>query len=134
MKRSMIWAMVPIPAMAAFRAWPGLAGAWAEGVALPLLQGLHRMSAALPFPLLEPLALLLTIALLRRRFRAMALALILGMYGLLWYPGYFAAPAPRYAAPAPRYDAPADAERLCLQLTDALNASALAFAPPFDAA
>lgn len=134
MKRSMIWAMVPIPAMAAFRAWPGLAGAWAEGVALPLLQGLHRMSAALPFPLLEPLALLLTIALLRRRFRAMALALILGMYGLLWYPGYFAAPAPRYAAPAPRYDAPADAERLCLQLTDALNASALAFEPPFDAA
>lgn len=127
MKRCLIWAMVPIPAMAVFRAWPDLAGAWAEGVALPLLQGLHRMSAALPFPVLEPLALLLLMGLLRRRSRALALTFILGMYGLLWYPAYF-------AAPAPQCDAPADPERLCVLLTDALNASALAFEPPFDAA
>lgn len=127
MKRSLICVAILAPAMAILRFWPGLAGLWMESAALPLLNALHRLSAALPFPLLEPLALLLLPGLLRRRSRALILAFMIGMYGLLWYPAYF-------AAPAPNCDAPADAEQLCLRLTDALNASALAFEPPFDAA
>ena len=127
MKRSLICVAILAPAMAILRFWPGLAGLWMESAALPLLHGLHRASAALPFPVLEPLALLLLMGLLRRRLRALSLAFILGMYGLLWYPAYF-------AAPAPQCDAPADPERLCVLLTDALNASALAFEPPFGAA
>ena len=109
MKRSLICVAILAPAMAILRFCPGLAGLWMESAALPLLNAMHRLSAALPFPLLEPLALLLLPGLLRRRSRALILAFMIGMYGLLWYPAYF-------AAPAPNCDAPADAEQLCLRL------------------
>ena len=56
MKRSLICVAILAPAMAILRFWPGLAGLWMESAALPLLNALHRLSAALPFPLLEPLA------------------------------------------------------------------------------
>ena len=127
MKRLGGFALTMAAAMAGFRCLPGLAAAWQRAFALPLLQALHRVSAAIPFPVLEPLALLLGAFCLNRRLRAAALAFVVGMYALAWYPGYFAAPV------AP-YEAPGDLEELCEDLTDALNASALAFESPCESA
>lgn len=116
-------------AMALFRLVPGLAATWCSAAALPLLHVLHRLTAALPFPALEPLALIALLCCLRRRPRAVALAMIVGMYGLLWYPAYFAAPVPDRETPDP-----ARLEALCVQLTEALNASPLQFDSPYEAA
>ena len=59
-------------AMAALRWVPGLAALWRDGVSLPALRTLNRWTGALPFPLAEPLALVLlgtALAALRRRPR-----------------------------------------------------------------
>lgn len=115
--------------MALLRFAPHLAALWQSALARPLLQGLHRLSAPLSFPLLEPLALLAACLCLNRRARGPVLGLALGMAALLWYPAYFAAPAPAYAPP--------DGERLevlCRELTEELNGADLQFDAPFDAA
>lgn len=113
--------------MAAFRLSPGLSALWQGHVARPALTLMHRLSAALPFALLEPLALVALLLCLHRRGRATTLAVILGMYGLLWYPAYFATPA----EPRPE---PGDMEAVCIALIDALNASDLTFDAPYDTA
>lgn len=127
MRRFWGFVLTLLATMAGFRLSPTLSALWQAHLALPALQGLHRLSATLPFPAVEPLLVAALAALRRRRARAAALAIVMGMYGLLWYPAYFAAPAPRPGLPA-------DVEPLCLQLIDALNASDLRFEAPFDSA
>lgn len=124
MRRIMAFVLALLTAMAAFRFISGLAGLWQGAIALPVLLTLHRLTGMLPFPALELLLPFLLIALLHHRARPVALALIMGMYALLWYPAYFTFPEPRYEAPG--------TEQLCVQLIDALNASDLAFEDPFD--
>lgn len=122
MKRLLRWLTILFTLMVLLRFIPGLAALWQEHAALPLLQALHRLTAALPFPLLEPLALASALALLHRRTRRIALAVVVGMY-MLWVPVYFAAPAPHYPA--------ADAEAVCMRLIEALSASPLSFDAPY---
>jgi len=125
MRRFAGWMLMLLAAMAAFRLTPGLAALWQGWIALPALGLLHRLTRALPFPALEPLLALALAGLCHRRARALVLALIVGVYGLLWYPAYF-------AAPVSRVEASADAEPLCVRLVEALNASNLNFGAPFD--
>ena len=109
------------------RILPILVRLWQRSLALPLLEGLHRLTAVFPIPLLElMLPAALASGLLRKRLLPL-LAGALGVYLLLWYPAYFAAPAPSPASAR-------DAEPLCLCLVDALNASPLAFESPLPSA
>ena len=124
MRRWMRFALTLLAAMAAFRLAPGLAGLWQGRIAQPALAWLHRLTAALAFPLLEPLALVGLLLCLRRRTRAAALAVSLGMYALLWYPAYF-------AAPAETSDPPGDVSAVCAELIDRLNDAPLDFDAPF---
>ena len=121
--------------MAACRALPAAADWWLLRVMGPAAGTLGRASAALPFPLAEPLALLLAasaaLGLLRAlvggprrllhwlRACALGLAVLAAGYALLWYPAYFAPSARPYpvfpAADAPRLHA------LCRELIARLN-------------
>ena len=120
-----IRAWLPWAAMAGFalalRLCPPLAAGWTRALSRPALLALNRLTAALPFPLAEPAALLLAAKLLRdalsrqgRSFLRTLLALAFG-YALLWLPPSLASPAPAYPAP----DA-ARLEALCDALVDAL--------------
>ena len=127
MARRWGWGMLGIGLWMAGCRWvPGLAALW-RGGAVRLLQGLHRMTAAAPFPVLEPLALgVICLGLGRRgpRRLAWALAAVFGMYAILWYPLYWAAPADMLPEPDPQR-----VEALCGELIDRLNGSALSFPP-----
>ena len=109
---------------AACRLIPPLAALW-QRAALPALKALHRGTAGVPFPVIEPLALiLLCLGLGRRGARRLTAALMamVGVYLMLWYPCYWARPAqPRGAADARAVEA------LCGRLIDALNGPAPAF-------
>ena len=114
-----------------------------EGCSKPATAALHRLTAPLPFPLAEPLALLLAdgaaLGLLRaarlslrsgwtplKRWAAgtaRAALLLLWALALLWAP---ARALPVEAMPAPDG---AQLEGLCEALIDALNGSALEFPP-----
>lgn len=82
---------------------------------------LHRLTAKVPFPILEPLAL--GVLLMPRRRWAV---LILGVFMVLW--------APRYFIPVGEYGVPEDVEGLCIRLIEDLNQAPLAFDEPFDTA
>ena len=137
MKRGIVCGILPGLA-ALIRFAPGAAATWMRVIALPALAALNRLTSGFDFPLLEPLALLAAAVglvgfspvrrspgrrLLRGTARVSAMAL--GMYALLWYPAYWAAPA---AAPNPPDTAALGS--LCSTLVDALNASPLEFADP----
>lgn len=130
MKWAYRWGIL-FAAMVAFRWVPGLAALWQRRVALPALAGLHRGSAGVPFPILEPLALgLLCLGLGRRGWRRLmgAAWVAASLLVFLWYPGYWAhtpeiLPAPE-AGPL---------EGLCYDLIDELAASPLRFSPPYEA-
>ena len=129
MRRGIVWGLAGIAAwMLACRFVPGLAALWQGAVSGAALGMLHRAAAALPFPVIEPLALAVPLmALGRRGPRRLAAALMVaaGMYALLWYPAYWARPA----QVCPRSEA-ARVEALCADLIDALNAAD----PDFDGA
>ena len=110
----------------------------------PMLALLHRATAGLPFPLAEPLALLLTVtavippllAALRRDVRALrrqlrhrlwAAALLAGSLALLWAPARAVPPEP-----VPPPDA-AGLAKLCEALIDGLNRTPLDFPEPAEA-
>ena len=103
--------------MAVFRAAPVFSALWQAHIARPVLLAMHRATAPLSFPVLEPLALAaLALCVCRhpmarlRRLTWIAAAL----FALLWYPAYWGQPAVEY----PPADAPA-LERLCLALIGA---------------
>ena len=68
-----------------------------------MLRLLHRLTARVSFPILEPLAL--GVLLMPRRRWA---AVVLGMLMLLWVPRYF--------IPVEEYEVSGDVEGLCLHL------------------
>lgn len=127
MRRWARGALVFAAAVGLLRAVPGLSALWRAGVSVPALGRLHRLTSRIPFPALELLVPALLVLSLRRRARTIVLTVAVGMYGLLWYPVYFADPVPR------RADA-GDVEALCLQLTEALNDAPLAFDADLDSA
>lgn len=109
-----------------------------NGVSLPAMAWLHRLTAPIPFPAAEALAMgIIAVALfeLARALRAfdpkalrrcaaglLCAALALGgLMELVWLP---AVAAPREAPPQPDAN---QLEWLCAELIDALNASPLAF-------
>lgn len=123
--------------MAACRWAPGFAALWRENASGPALAALHRLTAAAPFPVIEPAACALAALVLiyaaravrarRPRLLRRAAAVLLMpacAYALLWYPAYWAAPAEAHPTP----DA-ARLEALCGALTDELNGAALRFPP-----
>ena len=107
--------------MAACRFIPGFARLWTSHIALPALTRLHGATASLPFPLMEPAAVILLAFTLRDlvglRFRRALRRMLLAAAGfaLLWYPLCFDAPTPVSAAD------PAALEQLCLQTMDGLT-------------
>lgn len=114
----------------ACRLWPTLAGAWLRAVFAPVSGALAALAGECPFPLAEPLALLLAALLVFCLFRArraacLLLSLLLAGYALLWAPAY-SLPA-GHAAPAEVSAAQLTA--LCGTLTERLNAED-AFALP----
>lgn len=118
MRRVILGVLILSAWLAGCRWVPGLAAGWHGAMALPALRGLHRLTSAAPFPLLEPLALAALPGCLGRR-GLRRLAVIVGIYALLWYPGYWAAAPEVYPA--------ADAtqlEALCGRLMDRLNGPA----------
>ena len=82
---------------------------------------LHRLTAQVCFPVMEPLTL--GLVLLPRRRWAMILPVMLMA---LWLPRYF--------NPVASYEVPEDVEGLCIQLIGELNEAPLAFDEPFDTA
>ena len=77
----------------ACRLWPALAQGWMEAVFAPAAGALAALASKCPFPLAEPLALLLAalfvLLLFRwRRGACLLLAVLLAGYGLLWAPAY----------------------------------------------
>ena len=86
---------------------PGFSSGWQRRVALPAGMALHRLTARVPFPLLEPLAValgivtLLSLAAGRPRAALWALLVAVAGYALLWYPAYWAAPVEPVPAPEP---------------------------------
>ena len=114
--RRVLWGVLILVFWLAGCRWvPGLAAGWERAVALPLLRGLHRLTAAAPFPILEPLALAALLLCLGRHGLRRA-GVVVGVYALLWYPAYWAqAPEVRPAAD------PGQLEALCEELTDRLN-------------
>ena len=114
------------------RMWQGLADAWMRAVFTPVVSALSSLCARCPFPVAEPLALLvaaLALVLLfrSRRWACLLLSCVLAGYALLWAPAYFA--TQRHAV-----NAAADAEALagvCAQLADRLNQYG-AYASPDD--
>lgn len=110
------------------RFWPGFARAALDGFALPVMNWLHRLTAAVPFPVVEPLAIGLMAVLLismmkaaiTRRVRALGgvawtAIMIAVLLIILWGP---AMAQPVEAAPIPTVR---QLERLCVQLIDRLN-------------
>ena len=128
-------------------AWsPTFARRWRDGISLPAMRALHRLTARLPFPALEPLAIAAAACalagliaafaqgllhrnhrLLRRRLRGTLTGLLLLGFGcaLLWAPVCFS--GTHEAPPGP--DVPR-LEQLCSELIDALAAGAPAFPAP----
>lgn len=110
----------------------GFAARWRDGVSLPAMSALHRLTARVPFPVLEPLAVVLAAAALaavlftppRRWLRGLlwGAAILAGSLALLWTP---ACRVP-VDLPPPVTDAGRLAA-LCDALADALNASGLRF-------
>ena len=82
---------------------------------------LHRLTARVCFPVMEPLTL--GLVLLPRRRWAMILPMMLMA---LWLPRYF--------MPVASYEVPEDVEGLCIQLIGELNEAPLAFDDPLDTA
>ena len=106
--------------MAACRWMPGLAAHW-RGAATAALQALNRGTSALPFPVLEPMALgavCLSLGRGGRKRLAAALMIAAGVYAALWYPLYFAEPMIRRPEPDVRA-----LESLCEDLVNAPDAS-----------
>ena len=74
--------------------WPALAEAWLGAVFAPICGALSALAGNCPFPLAEPLALLLAALLIVLLFRArraacLLLSLLFAGYALLWAPAYF---------------------------------------------
>ena len=132
----------------ALRAWPGLAEAALRGLSLPALRLLHRLTAHVPFPAAEPLALMLIAAALPpliaaaralaaqnpgalrpclRGLRRRTLCLVMALC-LLWEPAR-AVPAPE-ALPLP---SARQLEWLGVALIDALNANGARVIDPQEA-
>ena len=82
---------------------------------------LHRLTARVSFPILEPLAL--GVILLPRRRWAL---ILVGMLMVLW--------VPRYCIPVEEYEVLGDIEGLCIQMIEVLNQAPLVFDEPFDTA
>ena len=131
MKHRAIWGIWCglVTAMAAFRWVPGLAARWQTWSALPVLHTLHRMAAALPFPLLEPLVVIIVCLGLCRWRSSRAFCIVCIMYALLWYPAYWTDPVCDPAVPDGNL-----INQLCLDLIDELGDSALQFTSPFEEA
>lgn len=117
---------------------PGLARFAAERFSVPVMWALHRLTARLPFPVAEPLALMLAALLTsllvgsiknRRRLRVAAWVVLVpaGLLALTWAPPLC---LPGDPIPAPGGDRLA---WLCGNLIDRLSASPLAFPDPADA-
>lgn len=120
------------------RLYPAAARAALEGFSAPVMARLHRLTALIPFPVAEPLALALavlltssTIAALRNRrrprFAARALLVLLALLAVLWGPA-LCLPEEPVVAPGGEQLA-----WLCGDLIDRLNASPLAFPDPAEA-
>ena len=122
----LIATLVLLAFMLACRYVPGLASLWLKRFIQPVSRLSRRVPA--PFPLLEPLALLTTAAvlamLLRLRWRSVLRLgfTILAGYLLLWYPAYWARPV----EPCPMPTA-SQLEWLCQALIDTLDTSPLEF-------
>ena len=101
---------------------------WMAHAAAPALSALHRWTARLPFPLLEPLALGALLSLFRRR-RLWMTAVIFSIYMLFWYPAYWMNPQGAYPEPEA-----CQLEQQCLELIRALDASPLHFDSPYSQA
>lgn len=106
---------------------PGFARAALDGFARPAMSGLHRLTAAAPFPVVEPLFIATAAATLmalvggraaRRRAGRMIIALV-SILVLLW------APAMAQPVEAPPTPSARQLERLCDRLIVALNQSNL---------
>ena len=123
------WACgAPVLFLITCRAVPGFARATLEGVSVPVMGRLHRLSAPVPFPVAEAVALVR--AIVRRDIRPMkrwlaglaGTAVALGsLLALLW--------GPALALPVPSVTEPDDGQlvRLCDALIERLNASELCF-------
>lgn len=103
--------------------WPALAEAWLGAVFAPICGALSALAGNCPFPLAEPLALLLAALLIVLLFRArraacLLLSLLFAGYALLWAPAYFLPMG--HAVPAEVSAAQLTA--LCEALTQRLNA------------
>lgn len=102
--------------MAIIRGSPGFSALWQAHISLPVLELMHRATAPLPFPLLEPLALAALLLCARRHPAARLRRLVwiaAAIFALLWYPAYWVRPAIEIT--------PANAsslEALCLWLID----------------
>ena len=107
----------------ACRLWPALAQGWMDAVFAPAAGALAALASKCPFPLAEPLALLLAalfvLLLFRwRRGACLLLAVLLAGYGFLWAPAYSLP-----AAHAVSKDADAAAlTAVCDELIERLNA------------
>ena len=137
----------PVLFLPACCACPAFARAALNAASIPAMSALHRLTARIPFPVAEPLALLLTgvafWALLRAGFRACrsrclrplrgwlralacAALTVVGAFALLW--------APACAQPIAAVPETGDARlaMLCDALIGALNDAPLAFSGPSD--
>ena len=114
------------------RCWPGFARAALDGFAAPAMNGLHQLTATVPFPVVEPLAIGLTAVMLMAVVRAAATfnmkalrgvartsAIAIAALILLWGP---AMARPVDAPPTP---GAGQLRRLCAQLIETLNRSDL---------
>ncbi len=127
-----LFASVPWLFLLVCRLYPSAARTALERFSAPVMARLHRLTAPIPFPVAEPLALALAILLTsslivalrsrrRPRFAARLLLALLSLLAILWGPALC---LPEEPVPAPSGEQLA---RLCAGLIDGLNASPLAF-------
>ena len=120
------------------RLYPPASLAALEGFSAPVMACLHRLTAPIPFPVTEPLALALAVILTsslivalrnrrRLRFAVRLLLAPLALLAMLWGPALC---LPEEPVPTPSGEQLA---WLCDRLIDRLNASPLAFPDPAEA-
>lgn len=117
------------------RLYPSVARVALEGFSAPVMARLHRLTAPIPFPVTEPLALVLAVLLTsslsaalrkqhRPRFAVRLLLVVITALAMLWGPTLC---LPEEPVPTPGGEQLA---WLCGGLIDRLNASPLAFPDP----